>query len=192
VSKGSKSFLIEVVVRPVVIVIGFVVTGLYGILVGWWYGKFVRFRKREELGREIQNQMWFVFEERNGRVVENGDIGHLAALDCAIVTVAAEGLLLRFVQWRDNSQVHVSSERCGGWHELAAVLNVMLPGEVARHSIVSFNHAGRLLRDHWNLLKKAFSEECYSDLTQQLEQEHGYEMVATRQLQNEINRRIND
>src|SRR5262249_46560375 len=118
-------------------------------------------------------------------------VGHLADLDCPIVTVAVEGLLLRFVHWRDNRQVHVASAAMPSeWHELSAFINSMEPDSVARHSIVFFQDAEQLLRSHLDLLKKGFSQDRYQGIKQQLEDQRGREMATTRQMQDRINSKL--
>jgi hypothetical protein len=107
------------------------------------------------------------------------------------VTVAAEGLLFRFVHWRDNRQLHVASERLPReWQELSKVLNVMESDNFSRYSAVSFEDSAHLLEHHLDLVMKAFSPDRYSDLKDQLEHAYRYDMAATRQLQNEINRKL--
>jgi hypothetical protein len=141
--------------------------------------------------KEVEDQFWFLFAERHARLVPNGEIGHLALLDCPIVTVAAGNVLLRFIRWRDNSQVHVAPARLPGeWHELASILNAIEPDKVRRHSIVFFQDAARLLKEHLDLLEQGLSEDRYPRLKEQLAEAHKYDQAVTRQMENEINRAL--
>jgi hypothetical protein len=188
-SRQVRRFIFEVVIKPPLTVIGSVVISLYWVLYGWWGERRFTAKEQGKLVQEIQEQFWFLFGERNGQIVANKDTGHLSKLKSPIVTVAVDGLLFRFIHWRDDRQVHVASERLPSeWHELSAVLNVMEPDKVLRHSVVFFQDAARLLRDHFDLVKGAFSPDRYSQLKEQLEHAYRYEMGVTRQVQDEINR----
>jgi len=146
-------------------------------------------KEQSKLTQEVQERFWFLFGERGGQIVANKDTGQLSKLKSTVVTVAVDGLLFRFVHWRDNRQVHVASERLPDeWHELSAILDVMEPDKVRRHSVIFFQDAIALLRDHMDRIKEAFSPDRYPQVKQQLEHAYRYEMAVTRQVQNEINR----
>ena len=66
--------------------------------------------------------------------------------------------------------MHVASERLPDeWHELSAILDVMEPDKVRRHSVIFFQDAIALLRDHMDRIKEAFSPDRYPQVKQQLE-----------------------
>lgn len=76
-------------------------------------------KEQSKLTQEFQERFWFLFGERGGQIVANKDTGQLSKLKSTVVTLAVDGLLFRFVHWRDNRQVHVASERLPDeWHEL--------------------------------------------------------------------------
>lgn len=185
-----KEFLIDVL-RPPALTIGFVIKGLYRLLIGWWYEPRVRTLQQNHLLQEVQEQFGFLFTTHTARIVSNDDIGQLAALDCPVVTVSAEGLLLRFIEHRGTRRVHVASERLPTeWHDLSSVLNAIEPDKVRRHSIVFFQDAARLLGGDWDLVRAAFSPERYPELREQLEHAYGREMAVTLEVQDEINRKL--
>ncbi len=185
-----NKFLIDVL-KPPALVIGFVVKGFYRLLIGWWYDKRVRVRQQNQLLQEVQEQFHFLFATHDAEIVANSDIGHLAALDCPIVTVSVEGLFVRFIEHRGTRQVHVASERLPKeLQELSSVLNAMEPDKVRRHSVIFFQDAARLLERDWNLVKRAFSPDRYTELREQLEHAYGHEMAVTREVQDEINRKL--
>jgi len=187
-----KRFFFEVVIRPLVGALGLVVTTTYGVLFGWWYGRLVRSRERDALLQDVKEELWFLFIERNAQVVTNGDVTHLSALDCAMVTVSAEELLFRFIRWHGEFQTHVSSKSASraDWHELASILDGVLPERITRRSVASLRDAAELIEEHWSLLKDALSPQNYPRLKEKLNREHDGEMRVARQFQNEINRRL--
>jgi hypothetical protein len=162
----------------VVLVIGFIATRTFGLFFGYWAGLYLRRKRRRELTQEIQTELYLLLE--NGKIVENGELGHLAMIKPTVVTVASEGLLFRFIRWRNNFQLHVSSERLPGeWHELAEIINYMLPDEVTRQSIHSIQDVRRLLYDHLDLVKKAFSVDNYGDMKKKLDDQYRDEHQAS-------------
>ncbi len=92
-------------------------------------------KEQSKLTQEVQERFWFLFGERGGQIVANKDTGQLSKLKSTVVTVAVDGLLFRFVHWRDNRQVHVASERLPDeWHELSAPNNGQGIGDSPAHS----------------------------------------------------------
>jgi hypothetical protein len=104
-SRQVRRFIFEVVIKPPLTVIGSVVISLYWVLYGWWGERRFTAKEQGKLVQEIQEQFWFLFGECNGRIVANKDTGHLSKLKSPIVTVAVDGLLFRFIHWRDDRQV---------------------------------------------------------------------------------------
>jgi hypothetical protein len=179
---------------PPVRAVGFIVRILEWSLIGWWYEKRVRVRIQAELLKEVGEQFWFLFSERNARIVPNANLGHLESLVSSgwpVVTLATDEFLLRSFRWLDNYRVHVAPARLPSeWHELSAVLNAMEPDKVGRHSIVFLLDAARLLRQYLDVLEQAFSEQRYPKLKEQLEEFDRYDRVVTKQVETEINRSL--
>src|SRR5437773_7812954 len=109
-SRQVRRFIFEVVIKPPLTVIGAFVISIYWVLYGWWGEKRFMAKEQSKLVQEVQEQLSFLFGERNAQIVANKDTGHLSKLKSPIVTVAVDGLLFRFVHWRDNRQVYVASE----------------------------------------------------------------------------------
>jgi hypothetical protein len=156
-----------------------------------WGEKRFMAKEQARLVQEIHNKFWFLFAQFGAEIIPNTDMGHLALLQCPIVTVAADGLLFRFVHWRDSRQVHIASERLPNeWQELSAVLNVVEPDEIRRHSILSFDDAAGLLRGHLDQLKEIFLPERYPEVKLHLDAANNYDRVISKQAETEINRRL--
>jgi hypothetical protein len=191
VDQKTKRFIFNYIVRPPLLLVGSVVRPLYWLLYGWWGEKRFVAKQQERLTREVRSQFSFLFSNHNAKTIPNGDIGHLALLQCPVVTLAAEGLLFRFIHWRDERQLHIASERLPHeWQELSKVLNVMEPDKFSRYPAASFEDSAHLLEQHLDLVTKAFSSDRYTDVKDQLEHAYRHDMAATRQLQTEINRRL--
>lgn len=191
-NRKLTKFLIEVLTPPARIV-GFGVNIMYWCLIGWWYEKRVRVALTTGLLKNVQDQFWFLFAQHRAFIVPNGDIGHLATLDCSVVTVSAEGLVLRFVSWRDDFQVHVAPAHLPGeWHELSSVLNAIQPENVQRRSITLLQDAAQLLRQNFDSIERALSVEEYPRTKVQIIEGDKYDRAVTRQFEVEVNRFLHD
>jgi hypothetical protein len=187
--RETKQFIGNYVVAPPLRVIGFVVKTLYWVLGGWWFDKRFNAAQQKRLVQEVEKDFWILFAQHNGRIVANEHTEHLG--NWPIVTVAAEGLLFRFIRARDEQGVYVASEGAPSeWHDLGYVLSAVEPDTVARHSIVYFSDATKLLSSHWDSLKNGFSQERYPGIKRQLEEERRRGMAVSRQFMDELNRRL--
>jgi acyl carrier protein phosphodiesterase len=188
--RGLNAFVIDIL-RPPALAIGFVIRKTYWLFYGWWGEPRFEAKERERLAKEIQDKFGFLFEQFDAQIVPNTDIGHFAALHCPIVTVSCSDLLFRFIRWHDNHQVHVAAERVPiEWQELSELVSAIEPSEPRRGSILSFDDAAHVLKDHFNRIKEAFTQEHYPGVKQQIAQTHDYERAVAEQWEKEINRRI--
>ncbi len=170
---------------------GFVVGNLFSLL----YGPFYRRRnaeKKKQLEQEVQERLQFLFEEHNAHAIPNTEADNLEGLNASVVTIGVEGLLLRFIRWREEFQVHVASE-CSpkDWHELSLVLSLIAPAEkIQRGAIHDFSELSHLLRSNMDRLKEVFSQERYAQFKKQISEVNVFDRVVTRQWETEINRRL--
>jgi hypothetical protein len=191
VDRGVRAFIFNYVVRPPLLIIGSLVRVMYWSLYGWWGEKRYLAKAQKKLTEQIVAEFSFLFEEHNAKLIPNEAAGNRMLAGWSFVTLSVEGLLLRFIPWRDTRQVHIASEHHPrDWQDLSELLNVIDPNNSHNHSIVVFQDAARILKKDWNLVKEAFSPERYPAIKNQLEQEHRFAMAATRLVQNEINRRL--
>src|ERR1700756_1413485 len=141
-SREFNKWLIAVLTPPAR-AIGFVLGNVYSLLFGW-YDKRRRAENQNLLEQEVRDRMSFL-AERKPRIVPNTEARNLRGLNASLVTIAVEGLLLRFIRWREVFQVHVASERMpNDWHELSLVLSLIDPAEkIQRGAIRDFTDLSR-------------------------------------------------
>ena len=132
---------------PPLRVLGFVVGGVFSLLYKPFYRRHVA-ERQEQLEDDVKERLSFLFGEHNARITQNTEARNLEGLDASLVTVAVDGLLLRFIRWREVFQVHVASERApNDWHELSSVLSVIDRGETIRTGAIrDFTDLSRSLR----------------------------------------------
>ena len=189
-SREFRKWLIAFLAPPAR-AIGFVVGGVFSLLYRPFYRRHVADRQ-EQLEDEVKYQLASLFRGHNARIIPNTEAQNLHGLDASFVTVAVDGLLLRFIRWRDVFQVHVASERLpNDWHELSEVLSVIDPAEIIRPGAIrDFTDFSRSLRPNLVRLIEAFSPERYPQLEKQLSEVRAFGHVVTRQWETEINRRL--
>jgi hypothetical protein len=189
--RGFRNFVIESVIRPPVLLVGFVIGKLYWLLIGWWYEKRVARSQERALLDSVMDKMRFLFSGHGARVVANGDVGALAKLGAAIVTVSAEGLRFRFIEHRGDRQVHVTSDNQPyKWYELSSVLNAIDPKRYQRHSVTFFEDAARVLQERLDTLKEALSSDRRDSIERATAEAHRDEMLSTLEIQQQINLRL--
>ena len=188
-NRQLRFFFFEYVVKPPLVVVGFIFKGLYWITYGWWgEGRFFQ-KQLRRLEVEIRDLFWFLFSEHSGEIVQNGDIGHLARLQASVVTVSVGNLLVRFVEWRDEQQVHIASKQSPSeWYGLLSALRAM--DQEVESRIFGFRDAADLLHRNLKQLEEAFSPVIDPELRKRVLLDRDYDRAATRQLENEINRRL--
>ena len=190
-NRRVRAFVFNYLLRPPLLVAGSVVRLLYWSLYGWWGEKRYLARAQRMLTEEIVAEFSFLFDEHNAKVIPIEETNSRILAGWSFVTLSVEGLLLRFVPWRDTRQVHVASENMPGqWQDLSEVLDVIDPENSHDHSIVAFRDAARILRRDWLLVKAALSSERYPAVRKQLEQGHRVAMASAKMMENEINRRL--
>jgi hypothetical protein len=189
-SREFRKWLIAVSTPPVR-AIGFVVGGAFSLLYGPFYRRHVADRQ-EQLEDEVKYQLVSLFRGHNARIIQNTEARNLHGLGASLVTVAVDGLLLRFIRWREVFQVHVASERLpNDWYELSEVLSVIDPIETIRPGAIGdFTDFTRSLGPNMVRLKEAFSPEQYPRLEKQMSEVRAFGRVVTRQWETEINRRL--
>jgi hypothetical protein len=191
VNRRTRAVIFNYGVRPPLLIIGGIVRSLYWLLYGWWGEKRYLAKAQKKLTEQIEREFSFLFDEHKAKIIPNERTGDRMLAGWSVVTLSVEGLLLRFVPWRDTRQVHIASEHLPiEWQDLSAILNAIDPDNSHNHSIIVFQDAARILRKDWNLIKEAFSPERYPSIKEQLRQEHRVAMGITRMVQNEVNRKL--
>jgi hypothetical protein len=180
------------VLRPPVLLIGFIARPLYRLLFSRSDKKMAK-EQEERLANDIQSYLPFLFSEMEGRIVPNEGVEFPLPFDYAIVTMDLPYVLLRFTRGRDHLAVQVAPKFSpNGWHELTTILSVLdVPG-VKRGSISNLSQAGSLLRSNMKEIVRVFADDQYPLLKTQLREIYARDRVATKQLETELNRRLYD
>jgi hypothetical protein len=177
-------------VRPPLVIISFASRPIYRLL----FSRADRrqaMKNQERLAGDIQDCVPFVFHELGGQIVPSPDAHFPPPFDYATVTVEASAFRLRFTRGREELIVQVAPRfSANSWHELSTVLSALDPPGVKRGSIVSLFQVGDLLRQYVCEISKALSENEYSQLKVQLAEIYKHDRIITKQLENEINRRL--
>lgn len=137
--RQTRAFAHNYLVRPPILVIGSFVRAVYWLLYGWWGEKLYLAKAQKSLTQEITSEFSFLFEAHKAKVIPNDGLETRMLAGWPFITISVEGLLLRFVPWRDTRQVHIASERLPReWQDLSRVLNIMDPENSNSHLIVTF------------------------------------------------------
>ncbi len=176
--------------RLTFLALGFVIGGLYKLACPNREVKLAR-QNEENLARDIQYTLPFIFSQMEGRIVPNEGVEFPPPFDYAIITVDCKDVRMRFTRGRDQLVVQLAPKSSpNSWHELSTVLSVLgIPG-VQRGSISTLNQAGELMRQHSNDITSALSETEYPDVKKRLMEVYQRDRIITKQLEIEINRNL--
>lgn len=100
--------LVIAIIRPPLLVIGFVVGHLYDLCFGWLDKRLAR-QHEQRFAEDIRANLSFLFSEHAAEIIPNEGTPFPPPFDGAYVTVAVGNLLLRFVRGRGDFSVEVAS-----------------------------------------------------------------------------------
>jgi hypothetical protein len=182
----ARRFFINNVVRPPVVVIGFLVKGLYWLIVGWWFEPRYDKRQREKLEKSVRNEFSFLFVKHQARILSTTELH-----GWPVVTVFSEGLLIQFLRWRDECHVRITPEKNpASWIQLLTLLNLIEPETNFPPDLVSFAEASKLLHDRWKLIRSASVPDFSPELKLEIENSGEQNRFRTRQQAIEINQEL--
>jgi len=119
--------------RPLVLVVGFVLSQTYHLLFGWWLDDRDARKNQENFAEEIRENLAFLFKD--GAQLIPYERKYPPAFDNAMVTVAVGNLRFRFARGRGDLQVHITPQHAPrDWHEMATVLMAIDRGFARRPS----------------------------------------------------------
>ena len=95
-------------VRPPLLVLGFIFGNLYKLCFGWDDKRLAR-RNEQRFADDIRRYLAFLFSEHGANVIPNEGVPFPPSFDGAYVTVAVGNLLLRFIRGRGDFSVRVAS-----------------------------------------------------------------------------------
>jgi hypothetical protein len=193
-------WVLERLVRPIVVPVGFVLGKIYDFF--FWESN-VRLSQEHEkqLTSEIQQNLPFLFSEYAGIIVPiesieepvSKSLQHPRPFDYAVVIVAVNDLLFRFIRGRGEFNIQVT-KRCApkNWGELPWILywlgwreNMGEP-----RSFMSMEDVAKALRPRMDLLLEEYSERRYSEMRQRVTIARAEERADARQLSAELNRKL--
>lgn len=101
--------LVLAVLRPPLLVLGFVFGNFYKLCFGWLDRRLAR-QNEQRFADDIRSHLAFLFAEHSGKIIPNQGTPFPPSFDGAYVTVAVGELRLRFVRGRGDFGVFVASE----------------------------------------------------------------------------------
>jgi hypothetical protein len=183
--------LIISLIRPPLIVIGFVTKSLYSLFFGWADKRLGR-RLEQQLGKDIKQNLSFIFDQYGGVIVPNTGVRFPPPFDYAVVTIEATDLLFRFYRGRGDLNVYVAPKQApNDWNDVSLVISALkAPDDMQRRTFVLLSDMTYFLKAHMSEIQAAFSPENYANTLQNLAAFKRYERVVAKQLETEINRRL--
>jgi hypothetical protein len=96
------------ILRPPLLVLGFVFGNLYKLCFGWLDKRMARQNERR-FAEDVRTYLAFLFSKHGAKVIPNEGVPFPPGFDGAYVTVAVGNLRLRFVRGRGDFSVRVAS-----------------------------------------------------------------------------------
>jgi hypothetical protein len=107
---------------PFALVFGGLFIGGYKLLFSWWLDPRTHRKNQEQFEREIKNRISCLFTNYGAQLVPN-DQDYPRVFDYAVITVAIDTMLLRFVRGRGEFRVDVCPQRMvGTWQEISSLV----------------------------------------------------------------------
>jgi hypothetical protein len=107
---------------PFAIVFGGLFIGGYKLFFSWWLDPKTHRKNHEQFEQEIRNRVSCLFTNYGGQIVPNNQ-DYPQAFDYAVITVAVDTMLLRFVRGRGDFRVDVCPKQmAGAWHEISLLV----------------------------------------------------------------------
>ena len=149
-------------------------------------------RAAERLEQDIRNELPFLFDDHQGRIVPTPNVPFPPGFDYAFVTVEVGSLRIRFCRGRHELDVGVGAKRKPlDIYDLRLVLSLLDKAEEQDWGpIIDLRHASRLLRDGLSRLEGALGGKEDEVLLQRLAQVAANDRIATKDADWEINKRL--
>ncbi len=98
-------FLLMVLVRPVLLVLG----AVFKFFFGWMDGSSIARKNQQQFAQEIEGQLKFLFNDHGAKIVPNDpDVPFPPSFDGAYITIATDSVRFRFTQGRGDFLVEVA------------------------------------------------------------------------------------
>jgi hypothetical protein len=159
--------LVDDLIRPPVLLVGFVVKMIYRAIFGWWLDPWLQRKSNRALMEEVRANLPFLFP--NGSVVEPPQI-RVLPFDYASVEIGWENLLFSFTRGREETSVVVAPRDAPSMsYELGPVIAALDDSRYSdRYVIHDLHDAANLLQPHLQALNAAFSERDFPTIKHKL------------------------
>ena len=164
--KQNRQLLIELI-RPPVLLVGFVVKTIYRTMLGWWLDPWLQRKANQSLVEDVRANLPFLFPK--GSVVQPPRI-RVLPFDYASVEIDWENLLFSFTRGREETNVVVAPTHAPNMsYELGPVIAALEDRRYSdRYAISDLRDAANLLQPHLQALNTAFSERDFPTIKQKL------------------------
>lgn len=182
-------FALKYIVAPPLVFAGKLLSVVFGPASTALDRYFAR-REAERLEQDVRNELSFLFNEHQGRIVPTPNVSFPPGFDYAFVTVEAGNVRIRFCRGRGELDVGVGAKRKPlDIYDLRLVLSLLDDAEEPdRGSIVDLRHASRLLRDGLSRLEGALGGNEDEVLLQRLAEVAASDRIAIKEAEWEINK----
>jgi len=110
-----------VIIRPLLLILRAILSPVYKLLFGWLDDR-ANTKWHKELEQEIRQQLSWLFDNYGAQVIPNTR-QYPRAFDYAVVTVATNNVLLRFVRGRGELRADIAPAHSpDAWQELGEVI----------------------------------------------------------------------
>ena len=164
--KHNKQLLVELM-RPPVLLVGFVVKTVYRIMFRWWLDPWLQRKANRSLVEDVRANLPFLFPK--GSVVAPSRI-RVLPFDYASVEIGWENLLFSFTRGREETNAVVAPAHAPNMsYELGPVIAALEDKRYSdRYAIKDLRNAADLLQPHLQALNAAFSERDFPTIKQKL------------------------
>jgi hypothetical protein len=164
--KHNRQLLVGLI-RPPVLLVGFVVKAIYRAMFEWWLNPWLQRKANQSLIEDVHANLPFLFP--NGSVVEHPEI-RVLPFDYASVEIGWENLLFSFTRGREETNVVVAPRHAPNMsYQLGPVIAALEDRRYAdRYVINDLHDAANLLQPHLQALNAAFSEQDFPTIKQKL------------------------
>lgn len=160
---SPRAQLLFAVVRPPLVVLGFIFSNLFKLCFGWLERRTAR-QNEERFAEDIRAHLSFLFTEHGAQIIPNEGTPFPPSFDGAYVTVAVGTLRLRFVRGRGDFGVTVASEFAPQqWEDFCLVADRRSEWDTSRprpysYSLETFES---ILRSRVGRLQEALSKDRF-------------------------------
>jgi hypothetical protein len=143
----------------------------------------------EQLGREIQSKLPFLFDEYGGQLISSTPTKP-RPFDFAVSKVVLPDFTLQFIRGRGDFRVRIAPNHAPKALEDLPIILSIIDESFERREFKSFPDLESVLKPRMKLLQDALSPDRYSGLSPRLENVHEHDRAVIRQWETEINRRL--